>query len=125
MSYINRKGKNSAWRNRVSKNLIADMIIHEKLVTSLTMSIQLTKLVSKLIEWGKTNDLHSRRLALRYLVNKKYFQTDESKEKQKILDKLFLDLGQRYKERQGGYSRVRKLPSRMGDNSPRFLISLV
>jgi large subunit ribosomal protein L17 len=66
--------------------------------------------------------LHSRRLALRYLVNKK---NNEDKEGKKLMDKLFSDLKERYKDRAGGYSRIIKSNYRIGDGNLRVVFSLV
>jgi large subunit ribosomal protein L17 len=79
------------------------------------MAKSLTKLLAKLVGWAKRGDLHSRRLALKYLVNKKH---------QGVLQKLFTDLGERYKDRKGGYSRIIKNKPRIGDNSIRVVFSL-
>ncbi|CAH1755724.1 9152_t:CDS:2 [Entrophospora sp. SA101] len=102
--------------NHVLNNLVADAILHEKIETSLPMARSLTKLLAKLIKYAKQDDLHSRRLALQYLVNKKKLADKEGK---KLLDKLFSDLKDRYKDRAGGYSRITKLNYRIGDNNLR------
>jgi len=65
------------------------------------------------------------RLALRYLVNKKKVEFKQGKKKSKVLNKLFDDLGKRYQERPGGYSRIIKLGQRQGDNNLRVIFSLV
>ncbi|WNE40053.1 MAG: 50S ribosomal protein L17 [Mycoplasmataceae bacterium] len=122
MSYINKSGKNTSWRNHVINNLVADVILHEKLETSLPMAQSLTKSLAKLIKWAKQDTLHSRRLALRYLVNKK---NNEDKNGEKLMDKLFSDLKERYKDRAGGYSRIIKSNYRIGDGNMRVVFSLV
>jgi len=122
MSYINKPGKTTAWRSHVLNNLVADAILHEKIETSLPMARSLTKLLAKLIKYAKQDNLHSRRLALQYLVNKKKLADKSGK---KLLDKLFSDLKDRYKDREGGYSRITKLNYRMGDNAHRVIFSLV
>ena len=101
---------------------MADTILYEKVETSLPMARSLTKLLAKLIRYAKQDTLHSRRLALQYLVSKKKL---EDKEGKKLLDKLFSDLKERYKERAGGYSRITKLNYRAGDNDLRVIFSLV
>jgi len=122
MSYINKPGKNTAWRNHVLNNLVADVVLHEKVETSLPMAQSLTKLLAKLIKYAKKDTLHSRRLALQYLVNKKKL---EDKEGKKMLKKFFSDLKERYKDRAGGYSRITKLNYRAGDNNLRVIFALV
>lgn len=125
MSYVNKPGKNSAWRKQQVTNLLADVILYEKIETSLPQARRLTKLVAKLVGWAKVNTLHSRRLALCYLVNKKNVEMKEGEEKIKVLPKLFDQLGKRYQNRPGGYSRITKMKTRRGDNSLRVILSLV
>ena len=122
MSYINRPGKTTAWRNHVLNNLVADAILYEKVETSLPMARSLTKLLAKLIGYAKQDNLHARRLALKYLVNKKKNTDQQGK---KLLDKLFSNLKERYKDRPGGYSRITKLNYRLGDNNLRVTFALV
>lgn len=122
MSYINKPGKTTAWRTHVLNNLVADTILYEKVETSLPMARSLTKLLAKLIRYAKQDTLHSRRLALQYLVNKKKL---EDKGGKKLLDKLFSDLKERYRDRAGGYSRITKLNYRTGDNDLRVIFALV
>ncbi|CAG8746287.1 9458_t:CDS:2, partial [Ambispora leptoticha] len=95
-----------------------DAILFEKVETSLPMAWSLTKLLAKLIKYAKQDSLHSRRLALQYLVNKKKI---EDKEGKKLLDKLFSDLKERYKDR-AGVSSVAEHPAvnRQGSKKQKF-----
>src|SRR3954471_21993697 len=118
MSYINRPGKNT---KHILNNQVAEAILYGKIETSLSLAKgkrknNLTKLMAKLIKWAKQDTLHSRRMALRYLVNKK---------SSGVVNKLFTELKERYQERKGGYTRITKLNYRRGDNSLRVIFSLV
>jgi len=131
MSYINKPGKTTAWRNHVLNNLAADVILYEKVETSLSMALSLTKLLSKLITWAKKTrqnpekKQHFYRLALKYLVSKKNVEIEQNQEKTKLLNKLFNELGERYQERPGGYTRITKHELRRGDNNLRVVFALV
>lgn len=116
MSYINKPGKNTAWRKHVINNLVVDTILYGQVETSQLMAKNLTKLLAKLISWAKEDSLHSRRLALRYLVNKKHLG---------VVGKLFTEIKDKYQNRDGGYSRITKLNHRVGDNNLRVVFSLV
>jgi large subunit ribosomal protein L17 len=136
MSYILKPGKNSAWRKRVLNNLVADVILYEKIETSLSLARNkkkndLTKLLAKLVGWAKRANQepekkqHFYRLALHHLVNKKKIEIKREGKKIRVLNELFDNLGKKYQNRPGGYSRVNKLDSRKGDNSLRVFFSLV
>jgi large subunit ribosomal protein L17 len=116
MSYINKRGKDAAWRKHVVKNLVTDALLYGKIETNQLMAKYLTKLLAKLIGWAKEDTLHSRRLALCYLVNKKHSG---------IVNKLFTELKEKYRDRKGGYSRITKLNYRVGDNNLRVIFALV
>ncbi len=121
MSYIQKRGKNTAWEKQMLKNLVADTILYGKIKTSLPVAKKLTKLLAKLITISKKalmekeQKQHFYRLALRYLVCKK---------SQGVIEKLF-DLGEKYQKRPGGYSRIIKMGMRKGDNNLRVEFSLV
>ena len=136
MSYILKPGKDTAWRRRVLKNLVADAILYESIETNPSLAKHnqknnLTKLLAKLITWAKkaqqnpTNKKHFYSLALQYLVSKKGVEVEHNQEKVEVLSKLFNQLGPRYQDRPGGYSRIKKLHYRKGDNSLRVRFSLV
>ncbi len=119
MSYIQKSGKNTAWRNNLMRNLATELIIHEKLKITLTRSKELRTYVDKLITLSKRQDLHSRRQAESVLRNIKI------SDNQTVLQKLFSTLAVRYKNQNGGYTRILKIDERKGDNSPMAIIELV
>ncbi len=95
MSYINKPGKTTAWRQRVLKNLVADVILYESIETNLSLAkhnqkSNLTKLLAKLITYAKksyqnpANKQHFYRLALAYLVNKKGVEVENSQGKVEV-----------------------------------------
>jgi large subunit ribosomal protein L17 len=95
------------------RNLVTDLLKYEKIVTTDAKAREIRKLAEKVITMGKEGSLASRRRALA-------FMTDE-----KIVDKLFAELAPRYKERNGGYTRLYKLGPRPGDGAPTIKIELV
>ena len=108
-----RFSRDSAHRQAMLSNMAAALIKHEQIVTTLPKAKDLKRVVDKYITLAKRGDLGSRRLAASRLG-------DEAMAK-----KLFEVLGPRYKDRQGGYTRVLKAGFRVGDNAPRAVIELV
>ena len=94
-------------------NLVASLIEHEQIVTTLPKAKDLRPIVEKLVTLAKRGDLHARRLAVSQI-------RDIGSVK-----KLFETLGPRYKTRAGGYTRVIKAGYRYGDSSPVAVIEFV
>jgi large subunit ribosomal protein L17 len=100
-------------RKAMFANMAAALIKHEQIVTTLPKAKDLRPVVEKLITLGKRGDLHARRQAMSKL-------RDEA-----MVKKLFEVLGARYKDRNGGYTRVLKAGFRYGDNAPMAVIEFV
>ncbi|AVP49695.1 50S ribosomal protein L17 [Williamsoniiplasma luminosum] len=119
MSYIQKRGKNTAWEQALMRNLTSEMILAERLQITEARAKELRRHVEKMITLGKRGDLHARRQAAAWL------RDIESPKNQTALDKLFKDLAKKYKTRNGGYTRILKLDNRKGDNAPMVIIELV
>ena len=94
-------------------NMAASLIKHEQIVTTLPKAKDLRPFVEKLVTLGKRGDLHARRQAIAQMRDLA------------MVKKLFEVLGPRYKERNGGYTRVLKAGFRYGDNAPVAVIEFV
>src|SRR5690554_4142847 len=105
--------RTSAHRKAMFKNMSAALIKHEQIVTTLPKAKELRPIVEKLITLGKRGDLHSRRQAIAKVGD------------EVMVKKLFDVLGPRYKERNGGYTRVLKAGFGHGDNAPVAVIEFV
>jgi large subunit ribosomal protein L17 len=105
--------RTSSHRKAMFKNMSAALIKHEQIVTTLPKAKELRPIVEKLITLGKRGDLHARRQAIAQIG-------DET-----MVKKLFDILGPRYKDRNGGYTRVLKAGFRHGDNAPVGVIEFV
>ncbi len=100
-------------RKAMFANMAVALIKHEQIKTTLPKAKDLRRVVDRLITLGKRGGLHARRQALATL-------RDDA-----IAAKLFDDLGPRYKDRPGGYTRVLKAGFRYGDMAPMAVIELV
>src|SRR5216110_929564 len=105
--------RRSDHRRSMLANLAASLIKHEQIVTTLPKAKDLRPIVEKLITLGKRGDLHARRQAIAQMRDLA------------MVRKLFEVLGPRYKERNGGYTRVLKAGFRHGDSAPVAVIELV
>jgi large subunit ribosomal protein L17 len=105
--------RTSSHRKSLFKNMSQALIKHEQIVTTLPKAKELKRVIEKLITLGKKGNLHSRRLAFNKIRDKD------------MVSKLFDALATRYKDRNGGYSRVLKAGFRYGDSAPMAVIELV
>ncbi|HEY1096391.1 MAG TPA: 50S ribosomal protein L17 [Alphaproteobacteria bacterium] len=105
--------RTSSHRIAMLANMMAALIKHEQIVTTLPKAKELKRIIEKVITLGKKGSLTNRRQAIAMV-------RDETQVK-----KLFDVLATRYKDRQGGYSRVLKAGYRYGDAAPMALIELV
>ena len=100
-------------RKAMFANMCQALIKHEQIVTTLPKAKDLRPVVEKLVTLGKRGDLHARRQAIAQIKD-----VD-------LVRKLFDVLGPRYKERNGGYTRVLKAGFRFGDNAAMAVIEFV
>ncbi len=105
--------RTASHRKAMFMNMAQALIKHEQIVTTLPKAKELKPIVEKLITLGKKGGLANRRLAIARLQD------------QDLVTKLFDTLAERYKEREGGYTRVLKAGFRYGDNAPMAVIELV
>jgi large subunit ribosomal protein L17 len=95
------------------QNMATSLFRHERIETTTAKAKELRPFAERLITLGKRGDLHARRLAGRSIRDRQ------------VLGKLFDDLGPRFTERPGGYTRILKLGTRRGDSAEMALIELV
>ena len=105
--------RTASHRKAMFANMAAALIEHEQIVTTLPKAKEMRSIADKLITLGKRGDLHARRQAIAQIG-------DET-----VVSKLFDTLASRYKERNGGYTRVLKAGFRHGDNAAVAVIELV
>ena len=105
--------RTSSHRKAMFANMAASLIEHEQIVTTLPKAKEMRSVADKLITLAKRGDLHSRRQAISQVRNVEQVK------------KLFDELGPRYKERPGGYTRVLKAGFRASDAAPMGIIELV
>src|ERR1700750_2011874 len=100
-------------RRAMFANMCAALIKHEQITTTLPKAKDLRPIVEKLVTLGKRGDLHARRQAVAEIRDVP------------MVKKLFEVLGPRYKERNGGYTRIMKAGFRYGDSAPGAVVEVV
>lgn len=105
--------RNSSHRQAMFRNMAVSLIEHEIIKTTLPKAKELRRVAEPLITLAKEDSVSNRRLA---------FSRTRSKE---AVGKLFTELGPRYQERPGGYTRILKCGFRTGDAAPMAYIELV
>lgn len=119
MSYIQKRGKNTSWREGLMRNLATELIIHGRLLVTETRAKQLRSVVEDLITLSKRQNLHAIRQADSILRNINVNDNETA------LQKLFGSVAKKYQKRDGGYTRILKTENRRGDNAPMVYIELV
>ena len=107
-------GRESRIRRSILAGITKDVINNGYVVTTEARAKEVRKFVDKMITYGKTGTLVSRRKALAFLHNDKA-----------VVSKVFDELAPKYANRNGGYTRIYHLPPRRGDASEMALIQLV
>lgn len=108
-----RFSRNTGHLRCMMSNLTRDLLRHERIKTTTPKSKELRRSAEKMITLGKLGTLAARRRAFAYLHDKE------------VVTKLFSDLGPRFKDRKGGYTRSIKANLRNGDCAPMTLIELL
>lgn len=112
MSY-RRFGLLANHRRSMMRNVVTSLLENGSITTTEMRAKDIRKVAEKMISLAKSGDLHSRRQAESYLM------------KSEVVYKLFNEIKDRYKDREGGYTRIIKTGYRKGDGAPMVIIELV
>jgi len=120
--------RTSQHRLALRRNLVASLIEHETISTTVAKAKEAKAFAEKLITLAKQGTLQSRRRAIALLGDRDIIGYEDNKAVKKgtIIGKLFSELGPRYLDRPGGYTRIIPLSlRRLGDNGPLVLLQLI
>ena len=106
-------GRNSSARKALLRSILTSFFAHGRIETTEAKAKEITPLAAKMITLAKRGDLHARRQVLSYLMD------------EEVAKKLFDEIGPKYKERPGGFTRIMKLGPRRGDAAPMAILELV
>ena len=127
MSY-RKLGWDSSQRKAMLREMTTQLIINERIVTTEARAKEVRRTAEKMITLGKRGDLAARRKAAGFVRNEIADIHEEGDEVvvKSALQKLFTDVAPRYKDRNGGYTRILKLAMpRKGDAAPMVVLELV
>jgi large subunit ribosomal protein L17 len=108
-----RLGGGPAHERLILANLATSLFEHDRITTTEAKAKRLRPLAERLITFAKRGDLHARRQAMTVIRDKD------------VVHKLFAEIGPKFAERPGGYTRIVKIGPRKGDNAPMAVIELV
>ena len=106
-------GRDSSARKALLRGIVTSLFQHERIETTEAKAKELRKVADKMLTLAKRGDLHARRQGMAYMM-------DED-----VVKKLFDEVAPKYKDRQGGYTRIIKAGVRQGDAAPMVIIELV
>lgn len=106
-------GRDSSARKALLRGIVTSLFQHERIETTEAKAKELRKVANKMLTLAKRGDLHARRQVMAYMM-------DED-----VVKKLFDEVAPKYKDRQGGYTRIIKAGVRQGDAAPMVIIELV
>ncbi len=106
-------GRNTAQRRALLRNLVTSFLEKERIRTTLAKAKAAKPLAEKMITLAKKDTLHAKRQALSYIYKKP------------VVKKLFEELGPRFSERPGGYTRIVKIGPRAGDGAEMAILELI
>src|SRR5579883_688930 len=107
-------GRNASHRRALMRNLARALITHERIITTVEKAKEARRFVEKLITLAKRGDLHARRLALARLPDRE------------TITKLFAEIGPRFRDRPGGYTRIiKRHERRLGDGGRTAFLELL
>ena len=106
-------GRDSSARKALLRGIVTSLFQHERIETTEAKAKELRKVADKMLTLAKRGDLHARRQVMAYMME------------EEVVKKLFDEVAPKYKDRQGGYTRIIKAGVRQGDAAPMVIIELV
>ena len=110
---FNPLSRTTAHRRAMTRNMVTSLFRFERITTTKAKALEVRRFAEKLITRSKVDSVHNRREAAKFIQD------------EKVLNKLFTEIGPRMKDRKGGYTRVLKLGFRQGDAADVAILELV
>jgi large subunit ribosomal protein L17 len=121
---LKKLNRTPAHRKALLRNLATSLVLHDSIETTLPKAKALKRVADKLVTLGKTDTLHRRRTAMKYLfaINR---EATGNAQKLTPVHRLFEEIAPRYADRNGGYTRVLRTRKRDGDKAQMAVVQFV
>ncbi len=106
-------GRPSGQRKALFRNLVTDFLRNGHIKTTIHKAKEIRPIAEKMVTYGKKGTLNDRRLAASFITDPK------------VVKKIFDEIGPKYKDRPGGYTRISRIGTRAGDAAEMAIIELV
>lgn len=106
-------GRTASHRKAMLRNMVTSLFEHERIVTTVPKAKEARRVADKMITLAKQGGLHARRQAYSYIQSKN------------VVAKLFDEIQSQYADRQGGYTRIIRTGTRLGDAAPMAILELI
>jgi large subunit ribosomal protein L17 len=110
---FNRLGRKSSHRKALERNMVTSLLKYERVKTTKAKAREIRRTAEKMITRAKVDSVHNRRIVAKTVQEKD------------ILNKLFVEIAPKFKERPGGYTRILKIGTRKGDAADMVILELV
>ena len=110
---FNPLSRTTAHRRAMTRNMVTSLLRFERITTTKAKALEVRRAAEKLITRSKVDSVHNRREAAKFIQD------------EKVLNKLFTEIGPRMKDRNGGYTRIIKIGQRKGDAAMEVVLELV
>ena len=110
---FNALSRKSSQRKALKRNMVTSLFKYERIETTKAKALEVRKMAEKIITRAKEDNVHNRRIVSAYLY-------DEA-----MVNKVFTQIAPMFKERKGGYTRILKIGSRLGDAAQMVILELV
>jgi len=110
---FNKLSRKSSHRKALHRNMVASLIKYEKIKTTAAKAKEIRRSAEKLVTRAKMDSVHNRRIAAKGLYG------------EDVLKKLFVEVGPRFLDRPGGYTRIMKAGYRSGDAAEMVILELL
>jgi large subunit ribosomal protein L17 len=110
---FNRLGRKSSHRKALHRNMVTSLIKYERIETTQAKAKEIRRTAEKMVTRAKVDSVHNRRIVAKMLYEKD------------VLNKLFTEVGPRFAERPGGYTRILKIGKRAGDAADMVILEFL